>query len=894
MASDHNFEHLPLLLRQRGPARLGRPPFQSPQTRANRDARRAHSESLARASQALTDHYREQHAARRQGVEGQAQPVLPAGVPILLQVDPSLDLDVLRERFDFEIVAEQEEGFVIVASEDINLELFVAMVNEFSVAVHGSATVASVYHLFDDPAERLRRILSDRLLEIWNQANDDQEFIVDVGVSCTGTREIPKPPVKGKRDSDATWAEKMLVWSQARSDVYNAWDELREGRETEISRIIDGYQAQILRLVDEAAYDGVAVPDSFTIRIRISMRGLRDFVLNYPYIFEVLEPEDISLPQRDGLARDDRARPTEPVPPEAEAPAVCVVDSGIQENHVLLQAAIDGPTSRCFLVGHPPGEVQDFVRPGGHGTRVAGAVLYGESIPRNGNPQLPYWIQNARVLDQNNSMPVEMPPGDVMRAVVMEYHTQNRRTRIFNHSINSRSFCRLRYMSAWAAEIDSLSASFDVLVVQSAGNLGTSGPGNLIGIREHLTAGRDYPQFLYEPSTRVANPAQSLQALTVGSIAYGPLNAGGWRTFAPDPSHPSAFTRTGPAIWSVIKPEVVEYGGDCVRTQNLPVDVQGGGQVPGACPELVRSTMFAPGPAFDRDESGTSYATPKVARLAAELQRLLPAEPTLLYRALIVQSARWPGWAEQVLDNLRTNNNLTQNQRDLLLARASEIIQCLGYGVPDEARATRNTDHRTTLVTSGESLIRARDCHIYQVPVPAQLRSPADEFDIRIEVTLSYAAQPRRTRRNLRRYLSTWLDWKSSKLGENINDFRLRAMKEEGDLEPGGEGSVLPWALQQSIDTGLIRNTKRSNGTVQKDWAVVKSNSLPENFCIAVMGHQGWSHDPDSTARYALVVTIEILGQEIPIYERLRTAVIELQNQLEVENQAEVEVDDVE
>ena len=326
----------------------------------------------------------------------------------------------------------------------------------------------------------------------------------------------------------------MLVWSQARSDVYNAWDELREGREAEISRIIGAYQAQILRLVDGAAYDTVAVPDSFTIRIRISMRGLRDFVLNYPYIFEVLEPEDISLPQRDELAPANRARAAEPVPPEAEAPAICVVDSGIQENHVLLRAAIDAQTSHCFLVGHPPEEVQDLVRPGGHGTRVAGAVLYGESIPRNGSPQLPYWIQNARVLDQNNSMPLEMPPGDVIRAVVMKYHTQNRRTRIFNHSINSRSFCRLRYMSAWAAEIDSLSASFDVLVIQSAGNLGTSGPGNLIGIREHLIAGRDYPEFLYEPSTRVANPAQSLQALTVGSIAYGAFNADGWRTFAQD------------------------------------------------------------------------------------------------------------------------------------------------------------------------------------------------------------------------------------------------------------------------------------------------------------------------------------------------------------------------
>jgi Subtilase family len=891
MPPEHNFDHLPLLLRQRGPARLRRPPFPSPQTRANRAAREAHSESLARASQSFTDGWRERHADRHQDVEGQAPPVLPGGVPILLQVDPFFDLDVLREKFDFEIVAEQEEGFVIVASEDINLERFVAMVNAFSVHVRGSANIASIYRLFDDQAERLRRILSDRLLEIWDQASDQQEFIVDVGVSCSGTSEIPKPPKKRERDSDAIWAQKMLAWSQARNDVYNAWDGLREQREGEISRIIGEYGAQILRLVDGAAYDAASVPDSFTIRVRISGRGLKDFVLNYPYIFEVVEPEDISLPQRDELVRPDRVDVAEPLPPAPEAPVVCVIDSGIQENHVLLQAAIDRQTSRCFLVGRPRGEVQDFVRPGGHGTRVAGAVLYGESVARNGNPELPYWIQNARVLDENNCMPVVMPPGDVIRAVILEYHTRNRRTRIFNHSINSRAFCRLRYMSAWAAEIDALSAAFDILVIQSAGNLVMSGPGNFIGIREHLIAGREYPNYLYEPSTRIANPAQSLQALTVGSIAYGALNAGGWRTFAPDPGHPSGFTRTGPSIWGVIKPEVVEYGGDCVRTENLPVDVQGGGQVPGACPELVRSTMFPPGPAFDRDESGTSYAVPKVARLAAELQRLLPLEPTLLYRALIVQSARWPGWAEQVLDDLRTNANQGQGQRDLLLARASDIVKCLGYGVPDEGRATRNTDHRTTLITSGESLIRARDCHIFQVPIPAQLRSPADEFDIRIEVTLSYSAQPRRTRRNLRRYLSTWLDWKSSKLGETINDFRLRAMKEEGEVEPGGAGSVLPWVLQQSIDTGLIRNTKRSNGTVQKDWAVVKSNSLPENFCIAVMGHQGWSHDPDSTARYALVVTIEIMGQEIPIYEHLRTAVIELQGQLEVENQSDVEVE---
>src|SRR6202030_1094923 len=82
------------------------------------------------------------------------------------------------------------------------------------------------------------------------------------------------------------------------------------------------------------------------------------------------------------------------------------------------------------------------------------------------------------------------------------------------------------------------------------------------------------------------------------------------------------------------------------------------------------------------------------------------------------------------------------------------------------------------VVTTGALGIRFRECHIYQVPILVELRNQTDEFDIRIEVTLSYVAQPWRTRRNLRRYLSTWVDWKSNKLGEGLDHFRARAMRE--------------------------------------------------------------------------------------------------------------------
>ena len=892
MPGQHNFEHLPLLLRYQGRARLKGFGTPTPQTVANRNARQAHSNSLVASAQALKTNWEARKAISLQ----EGVPVIPQGIPILLKVDPSLELDVLRETFAFEIVAEQEEGYVIVAAEEIELAPFLEMVNGFAVTVRGSAKIAEVHRLFDDPtqADRLSRILSERLLAEWPNITDTQLYVVDIGIACTGTQEIPKKPKKGKRDTDAAWAKKEHDWSQARTNAYQSWDEIKQTRETAIEQLAQFYEAEILRLVDGGPFDAAVLPDSFTVRMKISGKGLKDFVLNYPYIFEVVEPEDIALPQQTGGAAAAAIPPVTPIAPDANAPAVCVIDSGIQEAHVFIQPAIDQATSYCFLPGKATTDVGDFVAPGGHGTRVSGAVLYGEVVVKDGSPKLPFWIQNARVLNEQNKMPEEVFPPEVLRAAVVRFHNGPRHTRIFNHSINASGYCRTRYMSAWAAEIDLLSSAYDILIIQSAGNLPALGINPYLGIKDHLDAGRQYPLYLYEDSARVANPGQSLQALTVGSIAYGAFDEGDWRTFGREDGHPSAFSRSGPGIWNVIKPEVVEYGGDDTKTQNAPQDVRNGG-IAAACPDLVRSTMFPPGPAHDRDGVGTSFAAPKVARIAARLHEILPQEPALLYRALIVQSARWPIWAERYLSELR--QTVDHGRRLELIEKVSRIIRCIGYGLPDETRATANTDHRTTFITNGEIPISALEAHIYQVPIPAELRRPADEFDIRVEVTLSYVAQPRRTRRNLRRYLSTWVDWKSSKLGEGLNTFRARAMKETEEGDEPLPGSTLPWTLNESTITGFIRDTKRNNGTVQKDWAVVKSNRLPNDFCIAVVGHEGWSHDPDSTARYTLAVTFEILGQEISIYDPLRTSVLELQEietevETEVEAEAEVEVEE--
>ena len=384
--------------------------------------------------------------------------------------------------------------------------------------------------------------------------------------------------------------------------------------------------------------------------------------------------------------------------------------------------------------------------------------------------------------------------------------------------------------------------------MQAAGNI--AGRTNSIqrpGVIESFACGRPYPQYLRDSSSRVSNPAQSLQAITVGAIGLATINDGNRTTVAGE-VRPSAFSRSGWGLWGAIKPEVVEIGGDYLidSTQtNLS-------RTEAACPELVRCTFATPGAATTRALVGTSFAAPRVAAIAAALQRILPEQTTLLYRALIIQSARWPGWMEGLSPNEQV-----------------EWMQSIGYGIPDLSRATENTDRRVTLITEGAQQIHALEAAIYTVEIPAELRSPGNDFDVRIEVTLSYSSNPRRTRSSRTGYQEIWLDWIASKKAESLDDFKARAIKGFGVAE---DSDSAEWMLHQRKDWGILRGIHRQAGTVQKDWVVLKAFELPETFAIAVRGHNGWSKNPNSTAKFALAVTVDAEKSHIPIYSRIEQA----------------------
>ncbi|MGV2340082.1 MAG UNVERIFIED_CONTAM: hypothetical protein LVR18_40850 [Planctomycetaceae bacterium] len=206
MPGQHQFEHLPLVRREDGPARYSRPRFVETQaTKDNRSNRGGHSGKLDSQVAAITTNWKTQRDAR----DATGLPKIDSGIPLLLQIDPVLDIDDLRHYFGFEIISEQDDGFVIVASEDESLAYFQQKLNDFIGSVEGSAGIAKIHELRQDltQEERLQRILTERLFAELPVLDTDATYIVDVSISCQGNWILPKKPEKG-RLTDKTYAKK--------------------------------------------------------------------------------------------------------------------------------------------------------------------------------------------------------------------------------------------------------------------------------------------------------------------------------------------------------------------------------------------------------------------------------------------------------------------------------------------------------------------------------------------------------------------------------------------------------------------------------------------------------------------------------------------------------------
>jgi Subtilase family len=405
-------------------------------------------------------------------------------------------------------------------------------------------------------------------------------------------------------------------------------------------------------------------------------------------------------------------------------------------------------------------------------------------------------------------------------------------------------------MSLWASSIDAVAyddGNEGFLFIIPSGNIDGQLSPTIPQVRTWLDGPR-HPLYLLQPQCRLRNPAQAVNALSVG--AYVPIagvmfhnaQAFGHRAIA-ETGSVSPFTRTGFGFLGEIKPEVVEEGGNWYTN-----DVGGIVTTAQHTDVAVANSVFARDGRIVKFVTGTSFAAAKVSNLAGLIQREIPNASPDLIRALIVNSASWPERLKSI----------------------DETLRLWGYGVPNRERALLAQGSRSLAII--EDVIQIGHAQIFRIPFPHELFEDNPETIIRVSVTLSYRPPVRKSNR---KYRGTVLEWRFAKRDESLAQFSRRCAtlpESEAIGEDDDEPEVPPGDWDWRIGT-----RRRTRGTAQKDWFEAAADQFPDELIFAVLGRRGWlsraQQDEGFPQRYAIAVSIEVIGAAIPIHERIEALV---------------------
>lgn len=520
--------------------------------------------------------------------------------------------------------------------------------------------------------------------------------------------------------------------------------------------------------------------------------------------------------------------PEPPRPPE-DGPRLCVVDSGITSNHPLLKNNV-GHEEAILTQASSPADTN------GHGTMVAGLAVFGDVRSRYESRQFdsPITLYSARVLNDQNQFDEEKLIVNQMRKSIETFYEAPYNCRIFNLSLGSAmpAFDSSRHkQTLWAEELDILAREMGVLLIVSAGNHNEFSGQTPIDAEASL---KDYPDRLFKSSTGICDPATAAIALTVGSLAQHDIPAVVSGSAAGDivkplakENQPSPFTRIGPGINGAIKPEFVHYGGNQVF-QGFGSSSRRINSEPGTA---VMSLSHQSTQRLFSYNYGTSFAAPRVARLAALVEHGLRADlgerPSAnLIRAVLAAAADIP---QASIDLLQSQNN------------GDAPRKVCGYGFPSEADVLRSDDQRVTMVYQGSMTID--HFNVFAVPIPEVFRSATGHRII--IVTLAYDPPVRRRR----------LDY----LGVAMECFLVRgqSLEEVCDSftrnESGPKGK-----FKMKFD---LNSTTRKNSTLQRGECVMKRpensrHNYGDEYYLVVRCQRKWALSDIETQDFGLAVTL--------------------------------------
>jgi hypothetical protein len=571
-----------------------------------------------------------------------------------------------------------------------------------------------------------------------------------------------------------------------------------------------------------------------------------------------------------------------------DAPRVVIVDTGLAANHPLFSdqrgRTIVGRQFNFLPDSAEPAGLTDDEIEHGHGTAIASIAAYGSLTSfmlddRAEKPEPLFWIENAKIAlpaaKLQSGLPADWPqfhpsqfPKALIRDVVAAFHhPMPQQCKIFNLSLGNAPHPRHTIYN-WAEELDNLSAQRDLLFVVAAGNLR---PAEIA----HLTqAGGAYPDYLLEPQARLRNPAQAHTALTVGAVTAPPIAPitpfQGETPLAPE-GHPAPFSRTGSPPQGLVKPDVVEVGGNLGRSRNELREL----------PELavlVANRDFVAGQAEQpfSFHYGAGLAAAKVTHLAGRIQARYPQASANLIRALIVNSAEWPA---NFVESLQP-----KPEEPLPVEDREKLLRWCGYGVPQPDRALSSNAHCMVFVAEDEFSWTPEDkrgsgrypakVSFFSINLePDDLYRLPPATQVRVSLTLAYNPPVRKTQR--RRYQAIDMRWTLRRREETSEEFQARWMAEaEAPDEEGEEGADIsrlrpwPWRLKPVLNPG----GRVRRGSLIRDWFDVYAHELPHNLEIVTLAMVApWYKPADPfNQRFALVVSIEARDQKAPIYDTVR------------------------
>ena len=541
---------------------------------------------------------------------------------------------------------------------------------------------------------------------------------------------------------------------------------------------------------------------------------------------------------------------------------VCVLDTGVNAGHPLLEAFVAPPDLHAV---DPAWGSHDH---DGHGTEMAGLALFGDLAPvlRSGAPvAISHRLESVKILP---------PPGfpdnrpELYGSIVAEAAsrveiTDPRRLRTFSMAVAATDGRDRGQPTSWSSAIDALAAgrSFDPtdqglrylasaeaearrLFVLSAGNVA-------VAAADHLSV---------SDTEAVHDPGQAWNAVTVGActdiveLDPGDPSLAGWSAAA-EIGELSPFSTTGVLFASEWphKPDVVMEGGNggvppndvrCFTVDSLGVLTTGH--------EPARS-LFVP-------SWGTSPASAQAAGLAATIWAANPSFWPETVRGLIVHSARWSARMTHRFQSAKTRQQTVS------------LVRRYGFGVPDLSRALRSARNALTLIAQDSirpfERSKMREMNVHQLPWPERELRALFGAEVHLRVTLSYFIEPNPARRGWRdrhRYASHGLRFELRRPGESIPDFRKRLNKlalEDGEARPKGASDASQWLL------GPWRN----KGSLHSDIWTGTASDLADRGFVGIVPASGWWKDQprrdrsEMGARYSLIVSIETDEEEVDIW----------------------------